>query len=222
MNGKIYLCGGGNEKQTYKVDEEFLKDINSILYIPWAWKDDNFQSCEEWFKKCMTQHKIVKIKTLIKIEMPEDIEEYDAVYIGGGNTFKLLKRLKETNLDKKLIELYKKGKKIYGGSAGAIIWGYDIKTSQLCIDKDENLVNLKDTSGLDILSNYDIQVHFENNQIKEHQEYIFKTQRNIIAIPEDSALRVSEKELVAIGSSPITIIKKNSHKKFMPGSVVTL
>ena len=66
MNGKIYLCGGGNEKQTYKVDEEFLKDINSILYIPWAWKDDNFQSCEEWFKKCMTQHKIVKIKTLIK------------------------------------------------------------------------------------------------------------------------------------------------------------
>ena len=218
MVGKIYLCGGGNEKQTYDVDEDFLKDVKRILYIPWAWKGDDFKSCEKWFKNCMNKHKIVEISTLTEISIPKDIDKYDAIYIGGGNTFKLLKRIKETKLDKKLIELYKKGKKIYGGSAGALIWGKDIKTALLCEDKDENLVNLKDTIGLNILSNYDLQVHFAMNQIKEHQNYITKTGRPIIAIPKDSALRVSEKELLVVGLSPITVITKDSYMSFNPGS----
>ncbi len=221
MAGKVYLCGGGNEKQTYEVDEDFLNGVDKILYIPWAWQNDDFKSCEKWFKDCMALHKKVKVNTLTKIELPEDIEDYDAIYIGGGNTFKLLKRIKETKMDKKLVELYKKDKKIYGGSAGALIFGHDIGTALLCSDKDENLVNLKDTSGLNIIPNYDIQAHFELNQIEEHQQYILKTGRPIIAIPEDSALRITEKELLVVGLSPITVITKGFHKLFKPNTPIT-
>ena len=222
MTGKIYLCGGGDEKQTYEVDEDFLKNVKTILYIPWAWPNDDFKSCEKWFQNCMKKHKEVKIRTLTEIKIPKSIEKYDAIYIGGGNTFKLLGRLKEVGLDKKLIKLYKKGKKIYGGSAGALIWGSDIKTAFLCMDKEENMVNLRDTSGLNFVSNHDIQAHFEANQIKEHQEYISKTGRSIIAIPEDSALRISEKELLVVGLSPITIISKDSYKTFKPNSIAKI
>ena len=222
MTGKIYLCGGGNEKQTYEVDEDFLNDVKNILYIPWAWPNDDFKSCENWFQNCMAKHKKVNVNTLTEIKMPKEIEDYDAIYIGGGNTFKLLKRIKETKMDKKLIELYKKGKKIYGGSAGALIWGRDIKTASLCADKDENLVNLKDTSGLNIIPNHDIQAHFELSQIGEHQQYILKTGRPIIAIPEDSALRISKKGLCVIGLRPITIIAKDSHMSFEPNTNVKI
>lgn len=222
MGGTIYLCGGGNENQTYIVDEDFLNNVNSILYIPWAWPNDDFNSCKKWFQNCMGKHKKVKIKTLTEIKIPPSIADYDAIYIGGGNTFKLLKRLKQTGLDKKLIELYSAGKKIYGGSAGALIWGCDIKTATLCADKDENLVGLRDTSGLNLIPNHDIQAHFDLDQIKEHQQYISESGRSIIAIPKDSALKVSEKGAWVVGLSPITLITRDSYKSFRPGSVINI
>jgi len=49
------------------------------------------------------------------------LQKYDTVYIGGGDTFKLLKLIRESGFDEKLLRYYKSGGAIYGGSAGAII-----------------------------------------------------------------------------------------------------
>ncbi|MEK6871819.1 MAG: Type 1 glutamine amidotransferase-like domain-containing protein [Nanoarchaeota archaeon] len=222
MTGKLFLSGGGNEKQTYEIDEIFLQGINSILYIPWAWPNDDFESCEEWINNSMNQHKKVKITTTKKIELPEKMKKYDAIYIGGGNTFKLLKMLRDTGLDKELIKLYEDGKTIYGGSAGTLIWGFDIKTSLICSDKDKNLVKIKNTNGLNKIANRDLQVHFNRDQILEHQEYSKKTDRSIIAIPEESALLVTENRFKVIGEKPITYITKNEYKDFKPNSFILL
>ncbi len=222
MIGTLFLSGGGNEKQTYEIDEIFLQGVNSILYIPWAWPNDDFASCEKWIKKCMQQHKKVDITTATTIEMPKDIESYDAIYIGGGNTFKLLKRLRETKLDKKLVELYKKGKTIYGGSAGTLIWGYDIQTAKLCKDKDKNIVKIRDTSGFNQLAGFNLQAHYESDQLTEHQHYVKKTNRSIIAIPEESALMVSENTYKVIGLRPITVITKNNYTGYSPNSFIVL
>ena len=108
------------------------------------------------------------------------LNDYGAVFIGGGNTFKLLKKIKESGFDKKLIKYYKSGGTIYGGSAGAIILGKDINTALMCKDADVNEVKLKDISGMNLIGGYDIQCHFEDNQIKEHQEYIKESGREIV------------------------------------------
>ena len=60
--GKLFLSGGGNEKQTYELDEVFLKNIRKILYIPIAWVNEDFNSCLKWFKDCVGQHKKVEIE----------------------------------------------------------------------------------------------------------------------------------------------------------------
>ena len=50
------------------------------------------------------------------------IERSDVIYIGGGNTKSMLGVFKEWELDKILIQAYKKGKVLAGVSAGAICW----------------------------------------------------------------------------------------------------
>lgn len=221
MKGRLFLSGGGNQKQTYALDEIFSKGIKKILYIPVAWKNNDFESCLKWFNHMLSLHKKkAEVKMLIDLNEKVDLEDYDAVYIGGGNTFKLLKKIKESKFNKKLLDYYKKGGTIYGGSAGAIIQGADIKTALLCKDKDVNNVGLKNTSGLNLINNFDIQCHFEDNQLKEHQEYIKKTKREIIAIPEESALLVENKKLKVIGIKPITIITKKGSKKYQVGETI--
>jgi len=62
MIGKLFLCGGGNERQTYGIDEFLLKNVKKILYIPLAWKNNDFESCRKWFVNMVRQHKILELK----------------------------------------------------------------------------------------------------------------------------------------------------------------
>jgi len=222
MTGKLFLSGGGNEKQTLKFDEEFLRGIKKILYVPIAWKDDDFESCRKWFTNAMRQHKKVDIDMLTDLTKLPNLEHYDAVYIGGGNTFKLLKSIKESGFDRKLFEYYNNGGTVYGGSAGAIIWGRDIDIALICDDVDSNDVNLKDTKGFNEIKGYDIQCHYNNSQLEEHKEFIKKTKRKVVAIPEESALLVENGEYKVIGLKSITIITQDAEKSFSPGTNISL
>ena len=222
MSGRLFLCGGGNETQTFQVDEVFLQNVNKILYVPVAWPSDDFDGCLLWFTRAMFSHKSVKIEMLTDLNKDVDLKQYGAVYIGGGNTFKLLKRIKESSFDKKLLRYYNAGGIVYGGSAGAIIWGRDINTALLCYDRDVNAVALKDTSGLDVLGGIDVQVHYHDNESTGHQEYIAKTGRSIVAIPEESALLVENGKMKVVGTKPITMITETSLKSYPVGGEVRL
>jgi len=223
MAGRLFLAGGGDENQSSTIEEIFAGKVSkSILYIPLAWPNDDFESCKKWFIGILKSHK----KENLKMEMLTDLNkliklnDYGAVFIGGGNTFKLLKKIKESGFDKKLIKYYKSGGTIYGGSAGAIILGKDINTALMCKDADVNEVKLKDISGMNLIGGYDIQCHFEDNQIKEHQEYIKESGREIICIPEDSHLLIEDNKMKVRGLEPITVITKKGITKFNPNGVI--
>lgn len=215
MSGRVFLSGGGSAKQTFDLDEVFLQDLKKILYIPLAWPNDDFDSCLRWFNSTMELHrKKVKVDMLTDLSRKVELKDYDAVYIGGGNTFKLLKKIKDSKFDVKLIEYYKNGGTVYGGSAGAIIWGRNIDIARICADADVNLVGLKNTSGFDILDGIDVQCHYSNSQSDEHKEYVKRSGRRVIAIPEDSALVVEGNKLRVIGIEPISLITENAVKLF--------
>ena len=224
MTGKLFLSGGGNEKQTYGIDEFLLKDVKKILYIPVAWKNNDFESCRNWFTNMIHKHKKqgIGIDMLTDLTKTPSLQNYDAVYIGGGNTFKLLKLIKESKFDKRLSEYYDNGGKIYGGSAGAIIWGRDINIALICADADVNDVNLKNTSGFDKLNGHDIQCHYENSQLKENQDFVRKTKAPMIAIPEESALLVEDGKYRVIGTKSLTLITEKTSKSFKPNSEFSL
>lgn len=222
MKGRLFLGGGGNEDQSFGVDEIFLRDVSRVLYVPLAWPDDDFAGCLKWFTKAMSKHKRVRIQMLTDPQKDARLQDQDAVYIGGGNTFKLLMRIREGGFDRRLLDYYDSGGTVYGGSAGALIWGADIGIARVCADADKNQVGLKDTSGFDALHGLDIQCHYLPDQLKRHQEYITRSGRNVVAIPEESALLLEDGRMKVIGLKPITLITRRGSKEYGVGEEIKL
>lgn len=53
--------------------------------------------------------------------IPEDLNEYDFIFVSGGNTFYLAYRLQKTGWDKKIVAYINNGGVYSGSSAGSII-----------------------------------------------------------------------------------------------------
>ena len=83
-----------------------------------------------------------------KYEENIDFEDYDAIYMIGGNTFYLLKELREKKLDVKIKHAIDNGVIYIGSSAGSIIL---VKTIESALPYDENWVNLNNFEGLNMI-----------------------------------------------------------------------
>ncbi|MEI5905584.1 Type 1 glutamine amidotransferase-like domain-containing protein [Bacillus spongiae] len=156
--GELFLSGGGNEQQTLLIDKRFAESINHeqpLLYIPIAMDGQtiSYESCFEWINRVFNPLGIHNITmwTDINKKCLADLQLFSAVYIGGGNTFRLLNDLVHSGFIKVLKQYVKSGGIIYGGSAGAIIFGHNIETSSYM---DANNVGLREFAGLNLVKGY--------------------------------------------------------------------
>ena len=69
----------------------------------------------------------------------------DLIYVGGGNTFATLQKLRDSGFDTELVSYIKSGVTYIGGSCGAHIVSRNIEH---LLPFDDNYVNLTDFSGL--------------------------------------------------------------------------
>ena len=60
----------------------------------------------------------------------EDLEQAEAVFVGGGNTFRLLKALQDTGVLEKIRQRVRDGMPYIGSSAGSIVAGPSLKTTK--------------------------------------------------------------------------------------------
>lgn len=90
----------------------------------------------------------------------EKIRSANILLISGGNTFDLLNNLRKSGLDKAVVEFSKKDNFVLAGfSAGALVFTPNINMCNLP-GYDENLVGLKDLSGLRIID-FEVYPHFD-------------------------------------------------------------
>ena len=75
--------------------------------------------------------------------------DIDVIYIGGGNTFATLKKIKDCGFDKYIINYVNNGVIYIGGSCGAHIV---TKNIEHLLDLDNNYCNLDDYNGLGLLN----------------------------------------------------------------------
>ncbi len=215
MKTRLFLAGGGNEKDSLKIDTQFIKCLKHkrIVYIPLALEPsvNGYESCFDWISSTLSEKLTdefvdISMWTYLKNKKETDLNGFDAVYIGGGNTYNLLKRIKEAGFDQVLIRFYKKGGIIYGGSAGAIICGYDIATVE-----EENEINYTDNKALNLINNYSVICHYTEIQKDKVLKYVREHKKQVIAIPERSGLIVENGEnLSVVGYEPIYLFKTDS------------
>ncbi len=189
MKGKLYLSGGGYADQTYEADKIAFEGVKNVLYIPFAWDDSSYLSCKDWFEEMISMHNIKDYHIMTNPYENINLENFEMIYIGGGNTFKLLKELKESGLGKRIVEYLKAGNKVYGGSAGAIIFGKTINTARIGDCSDENIVNLIDLNGFNLI-NFDIHCHYNQDDDRLVKNYVNLNNISVIAIPEECVVEV--------------------------------
>lgn len=216
LNKKIILSGGGDIKTSLKIDREYFSLLSSgskILYIPLALDRDmtGFESCYDWFSKLISEHsnrKDIDFTMLLENDSIPDFEIYDSIYIGGGNTFKLLKYIYKNNIDKSLKKYIQNGGIFYGGSAGAMILGYDIRTVE-----EENDKSYSQFLGLNLLGENSIICHYVLSLDKKIFESVKKINSKIIALPEDSGLVLDSNGNILKTIGDIFIFDKNKKAK---------
>lgn len=108
---------------------EFLNS-DEILFIPYARPSGaTYEDYSESPKKAFSK-KGIQVRGIHEFENPQNaISSAKAIFIGGGNTFLLLKTLYELNLMETLRETIVKGTPYMGTSAGSNICGMTIGTT---------------------------------------------------------------------------------------------
>jgi dipeptidase E len=147
-----------------------------------------------------------------------NLSEFSGVYIGGGNTFKLLEGIRKIGFDKILADYINKGGNYYGGSAGAIILGKDISSSN-----DENISEIKRLDGLNLIQNLGIFCHFDFNDEKDKlfvQKISKQKTMSSIALPEDAGLVIQRGKIISSGPAAFYLLHNNDFKKILPGDKV--
>jgi dipeptidase E len=204
---KIFLSGGGNKTDSALLDKEFasrIKPKGALLYIPVAKDDSQHVKCLEWFKSVFEQLRRGEIRMLTDLNKRKGLSDIGGIYIGGGDTAKLLDEINKTNFGSYLREAQAHDIPIYGGSAGAIVLGKSIKT-------DSDLMNDSNqpANGLNMLAGYSVVCHYQ----EKDKDKITKLAQEIgplIILSEKSGAIVEDRSVVQFGEQPVIIITNDS------------
>ena len=154
----------------------------------------------------------------------KNYDNYCALFIGGGNTYKLLKGIKDSGAFEKIKEFINNGGIVIGGSAGAVIFGCDI---DIISTMDPNDVALIDTKGFNVMNGVSIFPHYTNTKSKLSEEenlarlnnftnaikHFSMTNGDVIAIPEEDAIFVNNGELEILGNRPFFFFKNGESQE---------
>ena len=202
---KIILAGGGGADDSLPLDKVFsgwIRPEGRMLYLPIALRGvRTFESCFEWITSTFAPLGIKDITmwTSLIEHLGSGLDAFNGVYIGGGNTFSLLKELQESGFDQHLKAYADSGRPIYGGSAGAVVLGRDILT---VLHMDKNNVELKQTMGLDLAQGYSIWPHYTDADHDLIHSYIEQRYYPVLAISERSGIVVDGDQLHDKGFEP--------------------
>lgn len=224
---KLFLGGGGGKEDSIELDKRFVDSLDiskPLLYIPIATNTAKYpySGCIDWISNVLgplgVRNIVMWVEEDLKTKKEEDFNQFSGIYIGGGNTFKLLKELREFGTLDILKSLAKKDIPIYGGSAGAIIFAKTITPSMFA---DKNDVGLSDFSAINLVDDCDIWCHYlyiHDETIRKYMnEYNLK---KIIALPENSGIFVSEKAIEVVGYGRVKIFDLKERDVY-PGDVIS-
>lgn len=200
----IIPIGGGNiENRTTEVIDKYIislikKENKKVLFIPTASGD--FESYINKFKEYYTSLNC-EVDTLLLLSTTNDnlirskIFSSDIIYIGGGNTAKMMRIFKRTHVNEYLKLAYEKGIILTGLSAGAMAYftnGYS--DSNRSTNPNASLTEVKCLN----LIPYCFCPHYNENERKSFDDFIKNKNFNGLALDDDCALIYIDNEIHGI------------------------
>ena len=212
---KMVLIGGGDigrgntAYETKEIDEEIVKMTNidkpNFLFIGLAssFSDSYYDTIKKIYKNLGCETVYLKKNNIINNPdiVNDKISNADIMYIGGGDSIKLINEIKEYKLDILLKEAYKKGTILVGISAGAILLSKEGFSDSLILRNESNKHSF--VEGIN-LNNLIISPHYNSSIEKTNELKEQVASRKVYGLENCTALKIEDDK--------ISIIKSNSEK----------
>jgi dipeptidase E len=218
---KIAFGGGGEADDEHEVLEVFAGWVGDgrVLYLPIA-LDPPHEPHLEWAVKALGS---VGITNVSMASSPDQLRHRlptsDGVFIGGGNVYSLLHRLRTTATNRSLLAFAELGHPVYGGSAGALVLGRNVDTGK---HVDRNVVGLVDATGLDLAFGYALWCHYVGSHDPLIHDYVNETGIGVLAIPERGGLARTAQEMRVLGPEPSRLFDSRRSEWLQPNDAVPI
>jgi dipeptidase E len=189
---------------------EHLRGVRDVVFIPYALQDHEAYASKarERFEKmgfrCESVHRSSSPK--------EAIQRAEAVFVGGGNTFRLLKRLYDLDLVHAIRDRVEAGMPYIGASAGTNVACPTIRTTN-----DMPILQPQSLDALNLLP-HQINPHYQDSdpdtkhmgETREERllQYLEENERPVIGLREGSILRVQDGVIRLVGLPPARIFER--------------
>lgn len=224
---KIIAIGGGNKIRSgfsvkvLAVDKEIIRLSGKItprlLFIPTASSDSRTYSKDiilhfEKNLKCKVDVLYLYGKASLK-EIRDKILNSEIIYVGGGNTLKMMRLWRKLGVDTILRKAAKKGIVLSGVSAGGICWfKYGNSDSRRFRNPKANLIRVRglDLAPLLFCPHYDV----EKERKADLKKMMLKTPGVAIAVDNCCAIEIIDKTYRIISSKA----NSNAYRVYWKGN----
>lgn len=218
MTGRVFLAGGGGSAESRPLDEEFARAVGrgSLSYWPVAFdpRTHDYTECLGWLRQVFAPLGVRDI-AMWTGQTPVHPADFRGVYIGGGNTYRLLSVVRRWDLLDRLRDFVAGGGVVFGGSAGAALLGADIST---VAHLDRNDVDIDGTTGADLAAGHGVFVHHEESDLARETVWSAIHGRPALALSEGANAVVAGHAVTAVGAEPVVVVGKDGYRKLSPGA----
>ncbi|MEE2790812.1 MAG: dipeptidase PepE [Acidobacteriota bacterium] len=189
---------------------DILDGRQRLAFVPFALLDR-----ETYGAKAQERFRQVGIETrsLSLGNTAETLDWAEAFFVGGGNTFRLLKTLQEGDLLTEVRQRVSQGAVYMGASAGANIAAPTIRTT--------NDMPIVEPGSFDAIALVPFQInphyvdpppnttHMGETRDQRLAEYLEENAAPVVGIPEGAWIRVDDRQALVGGTRPIRIFRRH-------------
>jgi len=186
---------------------KFLGSLKRVAFVPFAFADHDSYTQTVRERLGRMGYEVTQVKARMDLAA-------DAIFVGGGNTFRLLKTLYERGLVDEIQARVRTGMPYMGSSAGSVIAGPTIKTTN-----DMPIVQPPTFDSLRFVP-YQINAHYidadptstHHGETRETRlaEYLEENEVPVLGIREGTMLLVDDAVTTVTGTKPAKVFRRGA------------
>ena len=219
------LYGSGYLDHAEAEIRSFLGDVKRVLFVPFALFDRDKYAATAQQRFHRMGYTLASIHTAA--DPVQAVNETDAIFIGGGNTFRLLKALYDFDLLGPIRERVAHGMPYIGASAGSNVAGPTIRTT--------NDMPIVEPPSFDALALVSFQInphyldadpnstHMGETREERIMQFLEENETPVIGLREGAMLRIENGHATLRGSSGARIFRRGKEpEEIVPGAQLDL
>jgi dipeptidase E len=202
---------------------DFLGAVRSVLFIPFALHDRDGYATQARARFAVMGYELSSVHEVS--DKKAAVAEAEAIFIGGGNTFRLLKNLYDEDLLRSIRDRVESGVPYIGSSAGSVVAAPTIKTTN-----DMPIVQPPSFDSLKLIS-FQINAHYldadpnsthmgETREVRLLQ-YLEENEIAVVGLREGSMIRMESGVHTLRGRTGARVFRrKHEPLELQPGATL--